>query len=389
MIRSRYAIYLVHALLLLLISGCGPVGSKSAQLDAESNQQSKKFLLALPKSNWIDSFPELEGEVNVFVVEQDGTVLEPLVSGLRGFNFIEDVSASGKLLVSSFASIEMKDQLYGDLYISNPDGSNLMLLTDRFPQRFGSPAPSAMWLLGRDEAVFIADSKGKPDIFIANSDGQNSKSLIAPEDMSAIYAPLYFEGQTYESVLFWRNGVWDPPILALEGAIRVFDLVNNSVGMIAVEDEPFPEFFFSTSTDTVIVSNDAGNWLVDQNFELKRRLPIEGTPQGTFWSPNSGYLLMKVAYEDAGVNEGDLYLWRTGTLSAQKISTLSGLPIATWSPDEQYVAMLILEEVDGSPFVQSLLLDVHSGTFSPLFETLELKMGMPNRVHWPVTEMVD
>lgn len=389
MIRSRHAIYLVHALLLLLISGCGPVDSKSAQLDVESNQQSKKFLLALPKSNWIDSFPELEGEVNVFIVEQDGTVLEPLVSGLRGYNFVEDVSASGKLLISSFASLEMKRPSYGDLYISEPDGSNLILLTDRFPQRFGFLAPSAMWLLGRDEAVFIADSGGRADIFISDSDGQHSNSLIAPEEMTSVHPPLYFSGQTYESRLYWRNGIWNPPMIVLEDGIQLYDFASNSVGKIATEDEPFPEFFFSTSNDTVIISNDAGNWLVDQNFELKRRLPIEGTPQGTFWSPNSGYLLMKVASEDAGVNEGDLYLWRTGTLSAQKISTLSGLPIATWSPDEQYVAILMLEEMDGTPLVNSLLLDVRTRTLSPLFEMLEFKLGIPDRVHWLMAESAD
>lgn len=387
MVKATHTIIvLLYILLLLLILGCKSGISESNRLDTESGQQANKFMLSLPKSTWRTSYPELEGEVNVFVVDQEGTILEPLVSGLKGHNFVEDVSPEGQLLVSSFPSIEMRGSIYGDLYIFDQDGANPVLLTDKYMQMFGSPISSAMWLLSRDEVVFIAAPEGQPHIFVSSLDGQNIKRISAVDETPSIFSPLYFEGQTKESFLYWRNGIWNPPIINLEQAIWSYDFEKDEVNKITSEDQPFPDFAFSSTNDNIVLSNEAGHWLVDSDFQFKQKIPVSGVLQGISWSPSGKYLLVQVAFDDPAENRGELYLWEVGQPLAARIDTMNGLSIASWSPDERNVALSILGEVNGSPMVSSLLLDIPSRVVAPLFANLNLTVETFSHIFWSLHE---
>ena len=73
---------------------------------------SGRFIFELKKEEFIEKFPDLEGEPNIFIANMDGSNLIPVTNGLDDHYYLQDVSPDGtKVLISSNPKWE-----YGNLY---------------------------------------------------------------------------------------------------------------------------------------------------------------------------------------------------------------------------------------------------------------------------------
>jgi hypothetical protein len=120
-----------------------------------------------------ESFPDMEGELHVFISNIDGTDLTPVTNGLKSLNFIQNISADGQMaLVSSLSNYTAKGDLY--LVYLNLPGSD--------------PIKLASGLTGRRQAIFLDNahivyiSQGREGygFYTANFNGTNPKKIGAP-----------------------------------------------------------------------------------------------------------------------------------------------------------------------------------------------------------------
>ena len=81
---------------------------------------SGKLAFSLLKDDYADIFPDLTGELNVFVSSTDGSNIIPITQGFPDWNLLRDFSPDGqKMIILSFY---YKPWYYGDLYVVNVDG---------------------------------------------------------------------------------------------------------------------------------------------------------------------------------------------------------------------------------------------------------------------------
>ena len=127
MIRTK-----LFLLALLILSSCSPVATATSKPTSTPTQTpsptltviptptqigggSGKFIFEYYKVAYEKAFPDLKGQLNVFISDLDGTHLTPITNGLQGFNYIESFSSDGnKVLVSSFSDSPHPN---GDLYL--------------------------------------------------------------------------------------------------------------------------------------------------------------------------------------------------------------------------------------------------------------------------------
>ena len=65
-----------------------------------------KLIFDLQKTDFAERFPDLQGDLNIFIANPDGTDLVPVTNGLMGSNFLESISPDGtKVLISSALDI--------------------------------------------------------------------------------------------------------------------------------------------------------------------------------------------------------------------------------------------------------------------------------------------
>jgi len=123
-----------------------------------------------------ESFPDLEGEMHVFMSNPDGTDLTPVTNGLKGFNRIEDISTVGQMvLVSSRAN----NSTISDLYLINlnlPDSDPIKLARGVKPYNNN---PQAIFL-DDTRMVYIGQGSQGYGFYSVNIDGTNRKKIGAP-----------------------------------------------------------------------------------------------------------------------------------------------------------------------------------------------------------------
>jgi hypothetical protein len=74
---------------------------------------SGKFIFEYYKVAYEKEFPDLKGDVHIFISNWDGSNLTPITSGLNNVNHIENISADGQMvLVSSHPDYQAKGDLY-------------------------------------------------------------------------------------------------------------------------------------------------------------------------------------------------------------------------------------------------------------------------------------
>lgn len=134
---------------------------------------SGRFIFERTKEEFVKSFPDLEGEIHLFVVNKDGTNVVPITNGLEGYNFIQDISSDGtKLLI-----VSSPDQKYGNLYSINLNSlkSEPVKLAENlpeYPQRF----KVAKWI-DNTRLVFVGGGDIGFGIYSVNSDGSNQSNI--------------------------------------------------------------------------------------------------------------------------------------------------------------------------------------------------------------------
>jgi len=157
---------------------------------------SGKFIFEYYKVAYEKSFPGLKGDVNVFTSNLDGTDLNPVTNGLKGFNHIESISADGQMaLVSSRPNNNAK----GDLYLIH------LNLPDSNPIKLGGGLAGSLWpqaiFLYNARVVYVGQGGAGYGIYTVNIDGVNPKKLGALDAkyggiVSSDKTRIYYEGWT-------------------------------------------------------------------------------------------------------------------------------------------------------------------------------------------------
>ena len=77
-----------------------------------------KLIFDLQKTDFAGRFPDLQGDLNIFIANMDGTDLVPVTAdGLRGFNYLQSISPDGtKVLIASASDIEFQTDRHSILY---------------------------------------------------------------------------------------------------------------------------------------------------------------------------------------------------------------------------------------------------------------------------------
>jgi hypothetical protein len=120
------------------------------------------------------SFPDLNGELHVFVSNIDGTDLTPVTNGLQGFNRIEGIAPDGKMvLVSSRSNYLAK----GDLYLVHL--SSLESDPIKLAGGLDTTTQQAIFL-DNTRMVYIGQGSQGYGFYTANIDGTGSEKIGAP-----------------------------------------------------------------------------------------------------------------------------------------------------------------------------------------------------------------
>ena len=110
------------------------------------------------------------------------------------------------------AFVSIRDNLYGEIYIMNADGTNQMRLTD---DTFGSTNPS----LSSDGSKIVFESQregGSPQIYVMNADGSNETRLTSPPFNS--YQPSFSGDGSKIAFASDRSGVSEIYVMNADGS---------------------------------------------------------------------------------------------------------------------------------------------------------------------------
>src|SRR5271157_5949398 len=139
---------------------------------------SGRFIFELTKADFSKSFPDLKGDQNVFITNEDGTGLTPLTNGLNGYNYLESISPDGnKVLISSCSDQSCDNSNLTTLY--SIDLNSL----DSEPQKLatGLASRNGFWSVAKwiddTRLVYIGQRENGFGIYIINSDGTNSSNI--------------------------------------------------------------------------------------------------------------------------------------------------------------------------------------------------------------------
>jgi len=121
-----------------------------------------------------ESFPDLNGELNDFISNIDGTDLTPVTNGLKGFNRIESIAPDGEMvLVSSRSNYLAK----GDLYLIHLNS----IEADPVKLAGGLDTTTQQGIfLDNTRIIYIGQGSQGYGFYTANIDGTGSKKIGAP-----------------------------------------------------------------------------------------------------------------------------------------------------------------------------------------------------------------
>lgn len=128
-------------------------------------------------------FNSWEGwENQIFIASADGRHIGPLTSFKAGHDYYLSWSPDGQKIVFSLANAEAGDL---NIYLMNPDGSNIVQLTD------GDGAREAAWSPDSKQIAYISSIENLSGLFVINVDGTNHKLLTPHPDFygSPVWSP--------------------------------------------------------------------------------------------------------------------------------------------------------------------------------------------------------
>ncbi len=306
------------------------------------------YALFGPNAN---SSGEWRAYVNVFVANLDGTNLIALKDGPDEVNQLVGFSPDGRrVLIFSHPQwippegqhTTPESEQYGDLYVMNVDGSNVVRLSGSFRKSYN---PTAYWLADRERIVFIAVNEAGPGVFIINADGTGRVQLSGPDAR-----PLWLMPSPDETRIYWQGGMMDGDNIlpggygwtAMDGSET--QPIWENLGVANVALSPVGDRIAYTrdgcgaGVEPVCVSLFVAD--IDGTNAIQR--DWEGTPQNFYWSPDGTYLLVDMFVKtDAGYGQ-TFYLWSPTDSTMVKLPagievwSAEGWPVGPsphWSPD--------------------------------------------------------
>lgn len=129
---------------------------------------SGKIIFSYRKDGFAENFPELAGELNLFVANLDGSNITPVTNGLDGFNYLQDISSDGtKILVASNPKYNENSSLYV-VDLSNLDAQPVLIAKETPPTNGWTV--SAKWI-DDSHIVYIAKGDEGLGIYTSSIDG--------------------------------------------------------------------------------------------------------------------------------------------------------------------------------------------------------------------------
>lgn len=153
---------------------------------------SGRIIFTYRKDEFLATFPELQGETNIFLANIDGTNQTPITNGLDGYNYLMDVSPDGgRVLIASTSNNQDKE---ASLYIVDLTSSEVQAikLAEGLPNYFGRNS-SAKWV-DNSQVIYIGQGEEGFGIYSIGIDGSNSKNIYQPESSNMPHELLGVEG---------------------------------------------------------------------------------------------------------------------------------------------------------------------------------------------------
>jgi hypothetical protein len=137
---------------------------------------SGKLLFTMQKKDFINRFPKLTGEQNIFIANIRGTELNPVTDGLDGFNYINAVSPDNKraLVTSSIRYDSATANLY-IISLSSSEEKPFRLARGIMNGAFGNNS-AAKWI-DNDRVVYAGQGDKGYGIYTINADGLNALNI--------------------------------------------------------------------------------------------------------------------------------------------------------------------------------------------------------------------
>lgn len=374
--------------LAMMVAACSPPVTQVAE--TPDNNQSQ-FLISLSKDLWLAHFPNLDGEVNIFQTNQDGSTLQPIVTGLSGYNFVLQLSPDNKkILVASYDLTKpITPSLTGQLYAVNVDGSSVVLLSDNLPYR-PSPVTSGTLWLSNDKVAFISGALGYTHIHSINADGSDEIKHTALNQYNQRLTPFRLLAFRGGKELYWQNGQID-----LETAeISLFPLRSELDGTnlisIQTKDATTPQWEIAPSGDLIAWGAD----ILTSNFGIVDQLDLNYEPRRSYWSPKGDMLLVQTCSQPNCSETITYYLWRHTTPSFQgfpvntALQKLISVPIhskiewAIWSPDQEEILLHFEEDQTNGIESPYQILTLETLKIYPIFKELHLDSTSPSYIQW-------
>ncbi|WP_420630570.1 hypothetical protein [Candidatus Leptofilum sp.] len=348
-------------LYLIIFVACSSPDSQTSK----TNHDETFFLISLPKESWEPHFPDLAGDVNIFQTNLDGSILQPIVTGFSGYNYVMDLSPNGdKFLFASFEDPpNTNPEIVGNLLVFDLETSNFVKLSETYPLNYALVSDSALWL-SNDEIAYISNSDRGRLIHTIQADGNGDQSWPALNQIEHL-PPLFLHAFQENKVLYWQNGQFDE-----EGvAISMFPISaefddDNFTNPIRLQTLDNSTLIWAVAPTGNLIA--WGKEIVTSKIELVARLDLEFEPKTFFWSPNGDRLLIHTCADKGCSGLTKYYLWQQNPdLSSQRtinsFGNLQELPInfnvrwAIWSPSQAEILLLIEEGVEAKNYSLQML----------------------------------
>lgn len=142
---------------------------------------SGRLVFAYYRDGFYKLFPELAGNLNIFISNADGTNLTPITNGLNGYNTIQSISPNkDKILITSFkndpATQTARVNRTWDLFLCSLTDPNLepIKLASGSSWSFENQAE---WI-DNEKIVYIGQGANGFGIYTINSDGSGKKIIL-------------------------------------------------------------------------------------------------------------------------------------------------------------------------------------------------------------------